>query len=244
MIYQDKKQLSVVIPLANESETLRELYREIVRAAASWDDKVHTMILFVVDHVSTDNTREIVESLHAEDPRVELVWAPENRCVTDAYVAGLHRALNNGSDFILEMDGGFSHLPGEMKLFVEKLLDGYDCVFGSRFLGARHMETHVIRYFFSKGGTIAARLLLGMKMTDATSGFEGFQADALRKILSRKLVSTGHFFQTEIRFRARAFNLIEVPIHYKNPSGRVSFRSLRNALWGLFVCFFERIRGD
>jgi dolichol-phosphate mannosyltransferase len=240
---QHKKRMSVVIPLANESETLKKLYQEIIQAAASWENRLETKIFFVVDTVSTDNTREIVESLHSEDPRAKLVWAPENQCVADAYVAGFRAALNSQSDYILEMDAGFSHLPGEMHLFVEKLVEGYDCVFGSRFQEDRLMESNRIRYLLSKGGNLMAYLILGMKMTDATSGFEGFQADVLRNILSRKLVSKGHFFQTEIRFRSRKFNFIEVPIHYKSPSNRVSAKSLRNAAWGLLVCFLERVRG-
>jgi dolichol-phosphate mannosyltransferase len=243
MKQQAKKEMCVVIPVANESETLVELCREILEAAASWEEQVKTRIFFVVDRVSTDNTLEIVESLHEGDPRVELVWAPENQCVADAYVTGFNAALKDYPDYVLEMDAGFSHLPVEMHLFVEKLLEGYDCVFGSRFQKAHLMDSNRLRFFLSKGGTLLAYLILGMGMTDSTSGFEGFQADVLRKILSRRLVSRGHFFQTEIRFRARKFNYIEVPIHYKSPSNRVSGKSLRNAAWGLFVCFMERIRG-
>jgi dolichol-phosphate mannosyltransferase len=239
----DKKKLYFVIPLANESETLKQFYEAIVKVISPYENRLAVKIFFVVDHASIDNTRDIVESLEKDDRRVSLVWSPENKNVVDAYVAGFRTALKSGADYVLEMDGGFSHLPEEIPLFIEKLLQGYDCVFGSRFVEAGGLEMSLKRLILSKGGTLASNILLGMKMKDTTSGFEGFKAAVLGDILSRELVSTGHFIQTEIRFRARNSNYIEVPIHYANASKRVSLQSILNSLWGLTVCFAERLVG-
>ena len=240
---QKSKTLSIVTPLANESETLESFYKAIIQHISPFEDRLQIKIFFVVDYASKDNTRVIVESLQKQDSRVRLVWAPLNKCVVDAYIAGFKAAIDDGTDYILEMDGGVTHLPSEIPLFINKLFDGYECVFGSRFIKGAGMNTRFKRLFFSKGGTIIANILLGMKMSDATSGFEAFKENILKTILSRKLVSIGHFYQTELRFRAKNFNYSEVPIHYSNPINKIPARYIRNALYGLLVCFFERLRG-
>lgn len=243
MINQDNKKLSIVIPLANEAKTLGSFYEEIIKHISPFEDRLQIKIFFVVDNASKDNTRDIVESLQKQDKHVQLVWAPQNKCVVDAYIAGFRAAIEDNADYILEMDGGGTHLPGEIPLFINKLLEGYDCVFGSRFTESGRMDASFKRHFFSRGGTIVARILLGMKISDATSGFEAFKTDILKKIISKKLISTGHFYQTEIRFRARNFNYAEVPIHYSNPVNKIPAKYIRNAFYGLMACFFERVRG-
>lgn len=240
----NKKYLSIVIPLANESKTLSQFYKEIINNIAQFEEKLRIKIFFVVDNASKDNTREIVESLQNQDKRVHLIWAPQNKSVVDAYLIGFKTAIEENADYVLEMDGGFTHLPREIPLFINKLLEGYDCVFGSRFIESANIDVSLKRYFFSKGGTLIANIILGTKISDATSGFEAFRTDALKHIISKKLVSTGHFFQTEVRFRARNFNYIEVPINYTNPCNQVPAKYIRNALWGLLVCFVERIKGN
>lgn len=238
-----KKKLSIVIPVANESETLEQFYREVIENISPFEESLQIKVMFIVDNVSRDNTREIVESLQREDKRVHLIWAPQNRSVVDAYLTGFKTAIDNNSDYILEMDGGYTHLPHEIPQFINKLIEGYDCVFGSRFIDSAKMDASMKRLVFSRGGTLLANALLGTGFSDTTSGFEAFRADILKKIISRKLISTGHFFQTEIRFRAQNFNYVEVPINYTNPVNLVPARYIRNALWGLLVCFLERIRG-
>jgi dolichol-phosphate mannosyltransferase len=239
----NKKNLRIVIPLANESETILKFHQELSRNIAQFQNILKIRIFYVVDNVSKDNTRGIIESLEKEDEKVRLVWAPQNRCVVDAYLNGFRTAINDKADYILEMDGGYTHLPEEVPLFINKLLEGYECVFGSRFTKNAGMNTGIKRRFYSRGGTIFANLLLGTYYSDATSGFEAFTAAALKKIISRDMIATGHFFQTEIRFRAKRMKYAEVPINYTNAVKHVPFRSVRNAIWGLMLCFYEKLKG-
>ena len=101
--------LGVVIPLSNEEATVTELLKR-VSLQLSDNDRVFC----VVDHSSKDETRRLVEEYALKDLRVLLVWAPENQCVVDAYFAGYRAAIEAGAQWILEMDGGFSHLPEEI----------------------------------------------------------------------------------------------------------------------------------
>ena len=90
------------------------------------------------------------------------------------------------------------------------------------------------RKILSSGGTILANLVLGTKLKDMTSGFEGFQADVLKKMNLDKFLSTGHMYQTEMRFYCRNLNTIEVPINYIGSKSSIKFKSVTEALKLLF----------
>src|SRR5262249_29847334 len=98
--------LGVVVPLANEESTIDDFTARVL-AQLGRDDR----LFCVVDNASRDSTRDRVERHGRRDGRVCLVWAPENRCVVDAYFRGYRAALDAGSRWVLEMDGGLSHLP-------------------------------------------------------------------------------------------------------------------------------------
>jgi len=78
-----------------------------------------SVTLFVVlDNVSRDDTRELLEAHVAVQPELSVIWAPETRGVADAYVRGYREALAAGCDWILEIDAGFSHEPSDIGQFL------------------------------------------------------------------------------------------------------------------------------
>jgi hypothetical protein len=94
-----------------------------------------------------------------------------------------------------EIDAGFSHQPSDIPRFFEKMREGYDCVFGTRFAkGGRIEDSSFRRYLISWGGTLLSRLLLGTRLSDMTSGFELFRAPALASVVDL-IHSRGPFFQ-------------------------------------------------
>jgi len=217
--------MGVVVPLANEQATCEEFLARVVAQLDATD-----AVFCVVDNASRDNTRELVDAVAARDPRVRLVWAPENRCVVDAYFRGYREALANGCEWILEMDGGLSHLPEEIPRFVEAMATGVDFAAGSRFVPGSRMDSRWSRYLLSKGGTVLASMLLGTRMHDMTSGFECFTRAALESVVERGVRSRAHFFQTEIRTWMHAWNWVEVPITYAAPSNSVGSASITESL--------------
>jgi dolichol-phosphate mannosyltransferase len=224
--------LGVIVPLANEEDTLDDFLTRVL-AQLGPDDGVFC----VVDNASRDRTRDQVVEWETRDRRVRLVWAPENRCVVDAYVRGYRAALDAGSRWVLEMDGGLSHCPEEIPQFICAMERGHDYVGGCRFMKGGAYKGGWKRYLVSRGGGIVANLLLGTRMRDMTSGFECFSRRALEHVLARGLKSRAHFFQTEIKFALRHWNWVEVPINYTNPSARLGMGSIGEAfrnLWDLF----------
>src|SRR5215213_844431 len=138
-------QLGVVCPMANELGSAERFVREVLAACEPFAFKSLTFFA-VLDRVSRDGTLDLLRDLEATLPQLRVVWAPENRCVVDAYLRGYREALDAGCDWILEIDAGFSHQPSDIPAFFEKMAEGFDCVFGTRFAhGGRLTESPLKR---------------------------------------------------------------------------------------------------
>lgn len=244
----DKKKFAVVIPLANESDTF-ELFTSMlieVFDRVKEDNSFEGDAYLVVDNVSKDNTFELCKELNNRDRRFIPVWAPENRNVVDAYIRGYKEALKtNEYMYVMEMDGGMSHDPYAIPMFLRYLSEGHKCVFGSRFInGGSIYDSNWRRTVLSRGGTILSNLLLGTHFRDMTSGYMGFHADVARKFVEYGLLSKAHFYQTEVRYLLRNQRYIEAPIHYMAPSPRVSKKAIKNSFAVLFYYFGMRLKGS
>ncbi len=232
---------AVVIPLANEEAELPELAEAL---AAVMDAMSGGMVYFIVDKVSTDRTLDLCRELETSDPRFQTRWLPQNRNVVDAYINGFREALAGGHEIVIEMDGGLSHDPRAIPAFLRALNEGNDCAFGSRYInGGSMVDSPLWRRFLSKGGTWLAKWLLGARLADMTSGYQGFRRAVLLRVVDHPLRSTAHFYQTELRHLLRHEKLIEVPIHYRAPSPRVSEGAIRNSMVVLFYYFLLRLSG-
>ncbi len=199
-------------------------------------------VYLIVDSVSKDRTLELCTALEARDPRFRTVWAPENRNVVDAYLRGYREAFDNGHELIIEMDAGLSHDPRALPMFLRVLNEGNECAFGSRFInGGSITESSFKRLVLSKVGTVLSNLLLGTRMYDMTSGYQGFHRNIVGRFLAFQLRSKAHFYQTELRYLLRFTRYAEIPIHYKAPSPRVSEKAIRNSIDVLLYYFKQRL---
>lgn len=217
------------MPVANEEATMGAVIEKIL--ALPYDN----LYLYpVIDSYSKDRTEEIIRS-YEHTGRVKCIFYKESRGVISCYLEGYRQALADGAECVLEMDGGGSHQPEEIPQFIEKLEEGYDCVWGSRFTkGGEMSHQPLYRKILSSGGTILANVILGTKLKDMTSGFEGFQAGILKSMNLDKFLSTGHMYQTEMRYYCRKLNCIEVPIHYIGGDSSLKASSVTEALVILF----------
>ncbi|MCP3931044.1 MAG: glycosyltransferase [Bacteroidetes bacterium] len=202
-------------------------------------------VYLIVDNVSTDNTLELCKTLSTSDDRFITIWAPDNRNVVDAYLRGYKEALDAGAEIIIEMDAGLSHDPRALPMFIRVLNEGNECAFGSRFInGGSIYESTWKRTFLSRFGSILTNTLLGTKMYDMTSGFQGFHASIVESFLEFPLQSKAHFYQTELRYLLRYKRFAEIPIHYRAPSPSVSKHAIHNSLSVLWQYFLMRLRGN
>ncbi len=224
------KKTIIVMPVANEEETMQSIIDEIL--ALPYDN----LYLYpVIDDYSKDRTEEIIRNAEKATDRVKLIFHEKSTGVISCYLEGFRHALKDGAEFVIEMDGGGSHLPKEIPQFIEKLQEGYDCVWGSRFIKDGDVSNlPLYRRILSSGGTTLSNLVLGTKLADMTSGFEAFRRDILESMNLDRFLSTGHMYQTEMRFYCRNLHTIEVPIHYIGGSSSLKLKSVTEALRILF----------
>jgi dolichol-phosphate mannosyltransferase len=226
--------------MANEGDQAVAFCRAVLEQCASFKKVI---FYAVFDRVNKDSSMDQMRELERTEPRLQVVWAPENRCVVDAYIRGYKDALDAGCDWILEIDAGFSHQPEDIPQFFDAMEKGMDCVFASRFIG-RIENSSIKRRFISWGGTLLSNLLLGTRQTDMTSGFELFSSQTLRMILDRGIQSRAHFFQTELKTYCRNLKFVEVPITYRSASPRLGSSALKEAFRQLWRLFRLRLKGQ
>ena len=222
--------LCIVTPIGNEKSSICQFLDQVKHYLT-----VEDRMLLIIDNVSVDGTREIVQQYLSEpgNEHILLIEAPENRCVADAYIRGYREALKLNPKWILEMDAGFSHQPKHIPEFVALMEQGYDYAGGSRFLKGAQYNGGPYRRLLSQGGTWVAKMLLDCELSDMTSGYQCYSRETLSRILERGIFSKGGFFQTEIRYFVSKLKWAEIPITYDNVRQSVPFRYVADGVTGL-----------
>ena len=207
----------VLLPTYNERDNIAAIVPAILDAAP--------VDLWIIDDNSPDGTGDVADRIADEyAPRVKVVHRAEKRGLGPAYLDGFQRALAYDYDFILQMDADFSHPPR----FLPELLAlaaTYDLVLGSRWVKGGGTENWPLkRRMISRGGSLYARILLGLPIKDLTGGFKCFRREVLEAIDLSAVESTGYAFQIEITYRAlrRGFRVKETPIIFVERSEGVS----------------------
>ncbi len=202
----------IIIPTYNEIENL-EL---IVDAVLSKTPE--TVSLLIADDNSPDGTGRRADELKASRTRLSVLHRARKEGLGPAYVAGFRYALQNGYDAVIQMDADFSHNPKFLPRMIDLLLVK-DFVIGSRNVeGGGTVNWSVLRRFISWGGSVYARLVLGVPIRDFTGGFNGWRAAVLGAVGLETLESGGYAFQIEMKFRAfrKGFQHVEFPIIFED----------------------------
>ncbi|NLG03041.1 MAG: glycosyltransferase [Clostridia bacterium] len=224
------KKTIIVMPVANEEGTMEAVLEEIMRLPYD-----NLYVYPVIDSYSKDHTEDIIRKMEQKYDKIKLIFHKESKGVITCYLYGFKMALQDGAERIIEMDGGGSHLPKEIPQFIKKLDEGYECVWGSRFIQGGDITNHPLyRRILSSGGTVLSNLVLGTKLKDMTSGFEAFQRPILEHMNLDAFLSRGHMYQTEMRYYCRNKKTIEVPITYVGSQSSIKMKSVTEALRLLF----------
>jgi dolichol-phosphate mannosyltransferase len=201
----------VCLPTYNERENIEAMLRRLggVFAESGLDARV-----LVVDDSSPDGTGEIAERLAAELGYVDVLHRARKEGLGPAYVAGFRRALAGGAELILEMDCDFSHDPGDLPRLIAAA-ETADVVLGSRYVtGGGTRNWGLVRRIVSRGGSLYAQIVLGVRIHDLTGGFKCFRRHVLEAIDLDAVRTKGYAFQIELTYRAlkAGFRVVEVPI--------------------------------
>lgn len=203
--------LSVVIAAYDERANIEGLTRRLVTTLSSvpgldWD------LLYVVE--GTDGTREIVESLAADNPRIRLLYGERPQGLGRAFRRGF-AAVPPTAEAIATMDADLNHQPEELPRLLEAWSStGADVLVGSRFLAGSSVEgTPAWKRVLSGTMNVVMRFLYGVRVRDKTSGYRIYRAAVLRSIEFR---NDDFAFLPEILIRAhqRGYRLVEEPIRF------------------------------
>ena len=202
----------VCVPTYNERENLEPLVRALGHVLDTTRDRV-----LVIDDSSPDGTGELADRLAVELPWVDVLHRPAKEGIGRAYLAGFAHALASGAELVLEMDCDFSHEPRDVPRLIATCEGEADLVLGSRWVEGGGTENWgVVRRFVSRGGSLYARLVLGVGIRDLTGGFKCFRRRVLETIDLDAIAARGYGFQIEGTYRAlrAGFRVVEIPITF------------------------------
>lgn len=184
----------VILPSYNEEEYIVRLIEEIKKYASE---------ILVVANGCNDRTAEIA----AKSGVIVLELSRKGK--GNAVIRGIEFTKSLNPDMIILMDSDGQHNPKEILHLIKPLLEGYDMVIGSRFLGT--IKTSNLNKFGNHLLNILHFLLTFKWITDTQSGFKSFRAE---KLYSLKLTATNYAIESDILLEAIKNNLRikEIPI--------------------------------
>lgn len=194
--------VSIVLPVSNEAENLRECYREL---AAVMTDPPRTYEMIFVDDGSVDHSFEILREIAAQDPRVKVLRLGRNFGQTAAFSAGIGYARGR---VIVFMDADLQNDPHDIPQLVERLDSGFDVVCGWR---RRRKDRRFTRIIPSR---IANRLISrvsGVKLHDYGCSLKAFRAEVLKGV---HLYGEMHRF-LPIFLAAAGARITEAEVHHR-----------------------------
>ena len=234
---------TVCLPTYNERENLEPMLRSLASILRD-DDRV-----LVIDDASPDGTGELADRLAAELPFVDVLHRQRKEGLGPAYLAGFRHVLTTSAELILEMDCDFSHDPKDVLRLIDAAEGGADVVLGSRYVdGGSIPSWGAIRRFVSFGGSVYARVALGVRVRDLTGGFKCFRRVVLETLDLDAIEAKGYAFQIETTYRAlrRGFKVIEIPITFvdREEGGSKMNRSIvLEAMWRVPLLRVRALRG-
>ncbi len=232
----------VIIPTYNEIDNIEKMIRKIFSLDKAFD-------VLVIDDNSPDETAKIVKKLQIEFPeKLSLIERRGKLGLGTAYIAGFKWALQNGYEYIFEMDADFSHNPNDLICLYEACSSRKaDLAIGSRYKsGVNVVNWPMGRVVLSYFASMYVRFITGMDIRDATAGFKCYRKRVLQTINLDKIRSKGYAFQIEMKFNVwkTGFKIEEIPIIFtdrKRGQSKMSGGIFNEAFFGVIKLKIESL---
>ncbi len=205
--------ISIIVPVFNEADSLKELYDEICTAVAAgmaWE-------LLFVDDGSTDDSASILQTLAQNDDRVSLISFYKNFGKADALDEGFKRALY---DIVITMDGDLQDDPAEIPNLIAKLDEGWDMVSGWK----KKRHDPISKRFPSKVWNLMTQFLTGLKLHDFNCGLKAYRSRVTHTI---ELYGGLHRYIPALA-KQKGFSVTEIPVNHRaRRHGETKYHSAR-----------------
>ncbi len=218
--------LSVIIPVYNEVQNIREILKRVQATGLAWE-------ILIVDDGSTDGTRDILEELDGTD-QIRVVLHEKNQGKGAAVRTGFGEAKG---DVFLIQDADLEYDPRDYPAILKPIDEGIaDVVYGSRFLGGPRRSTMFWHMIANKLLTLATNILYNNILTDMETGYKVFRREVLDGIT---IHSNSFNFEPEFTAKILKKNvrIFEVPISF-NPRDysdgkKIKLHDAFEAIWAL-----------
>ena len=205
----------VIIPTYNEKENIEKIIRAVFGLEKKFD-------ILVIDDGSPDGTAQIVHRLIDSEfsNRLHIIERTGKLGLGTAYIRGFRWALEQGYQYVFEMDADFSHDPNDLpRLYAACHDEGADVAVGSRYVtGVNVVNWPIGRVLMSYFASQYVRLVTGFDVHDTTAGFVCYRREVLQTINLDDIRFKGYAFQIEMKYTAHqiGFKIKEVPVVFVN----------------------------
>jgi dolichol-phosphate mannosyltransferase len=200
-----------MIPTYNEAENIQSLVREILALPVR-----ENISVLVVDDSSPDGTGALVQKMSAAEPRVHALIRAKRRGRGAAGIEGFKAALALKADYVIEMDGDFSHQPRFIPDFLREI-EHCDVVIGSRFVrGGHDAERNLARKAITWLARRFVKREFRIPVRDVSSGFRCFTRAILENVDLDDMISFGPSVVLEILYKLSLVGarIYEIPITF------------------------------
>lgn len=211
----------VIIPTYNEIENIKAIITAVTGLEKALD-------VLIIDDGSPDGTASVVKEMMRGElsGRLHLIERKGKLGLGTAYIRGFEWAIEQGYDYIFEMDADFSHDPNDLpRLYAATHDEGYDVAIGSRYVsGVNVVNWPIGRVLMSYFASKYVRFVTGFKVHDTTAGFVCYRRKVLETINLDAIRFKGYGFQIEMKFTSFkiGFKIKEVPVIFVNRREGVS----------------------
>ena len=227
----------VIIPTYNESKNISILLDLLSNLKID---------ILIVDDNSPDGTGKIVQKFSDNHKNINLLERPEKLGLGSAYRDGFKWAIERDYKHCIEMDGDFSHTILDLQNMI-KFKDDFDLVIGSRYIeGGKTEGWSNGRKLLSITANNIAKIFLGIKVNDMTSGFRIYSKECLDDINYFNTTSNGYAFQIEMTYLSSLKNktIKEVPITFYERNLGESKMSKAIVLEAIKFLIFSKFKRD
>ncbi|MBL7753280.1 MAG: polyprenol monophosphomannose synthase [Chitinophagaceae bacterium] len=225
----------VIIPTYNEIENISKIIQAVLDLEGDYN-------LLIIDDGSPDGTAAAVKELMRNHPdRIYLIERAGKQGLGTAYITGFKWSLQQGYEYIFEMDADFSHNPVDLNRLYQECISGHaDVAVGSRYVQGGRVENWPLnRILISYGASVYVRLITWMPVKDCTAGFVCYSRKVLEGINLDGIRFIGYAFQIEMKYRAwkKGFKIREIPITFidrKEGQSKMTKGIVKEAILGVW----------
>lgn len=226
--------LSIIIPANNEEGCIEQTIRSICQILDQYS--INYDILVINDH-SQDKTEVLLCQLSHNNRKVRYI----NNYLPHGFGFAVRCGLENyeGDTVAIVMADG-SDDPEDLLEYYRRILEGYDCVFGSRFVqGSEVVDYPFHKLLLNRLGNLIIQLLFGLKYNDITNAFKIYRSEVIEGI--SPLISHHFNLTVEMPLKAitRGYSYIVIPIKWRNRKKGISKLRIKE-VWGryLFIALY------